>query len=70
MSGFLSLVFVLGSGFGRTRKAFPAHGEGAPVRTLGRMRSPLDRPLCILCLPEVFSLIMISLQPNAFLKRL
>ena len=31
------------------RKAFPAHGEGAPVRTLGRMRSfcrTTGRPRC------------------------
>ncbi len=27
-------------GAARRPKAFPAHGEGAPVRTLGRMRSP------------------------------
>ena len=33
-------------GAARRPKAFPAHGEGAPVRTLGRMRS-LRRELWI-----------------------
>ena len=40
---------------GRPPKAFPERGEGAPVRTLGRMRSPFPRrgglwppPFCLL----------------------